>query len=40
MDPKPKKASKKKRKRPHQKHAGAASLAQRYPFATDFCDHF
>ena len=38
MDPKPKKASKKKRKR--QQHAGAASLAKRYPFATDFCDHF
>ena len=35
-----KQQKKKKRKRPHQKHAGAASLAKRYPFATDFCDHF
>ena len=35
-----KKQKKKKRKRHHQKHAGAASLAKRYPFATDFCDHF
>ena len=34
------KQKKKKRKRPHQKHGGAASLAKRYPFATDFCDHF
>ena len=40
MDPNPKKPKKKKRKRPRQQHAGAASLAKRYPFATDFCDHF
>ena len=33
------KRKKKRRHRPSQ-HAGAAALAQRYPFATDFCDHF